>query len=1365
MKKLYIFVILFSNLLYSQTIYIKYKQNTPKSSIKLQELKKKLGNNRKAIIYKSLADIFNIQDTILSQIFVIKSVNYPADSIISQISSDNNVEYIAVPKKITIDKIDSKTPNDIYFSKQWYINKIKALDALNYASQDTVLIGVIDTGIDFNHPDLKKSIFYNFGEMGIDSQGRDKRFNGVDDDGNGFIDDYFGYDFVNRFNTQNDTINDFSVWDNYPLDEHGHGTAVTGVIAATVNNSIGIAGINPYAKILNLRAFDKTGNGNEDDVAAAIIYAVKMGCKIINMSFGDDSYSLLLRDVIRFAYLRGVTLVASAGNKNSSIPHYPSFFQEVISVGASNEQDNKASFSNYGTRIDLVAPGTNIYSTTLNNSYDYLNGTSFAAPIVSAVAGLLKSKYPNLSPDEIKNILKITANDISKKGADNETGSGRLNALNALKFNPSGFFEILNPKQDFSYSSDTVWLNYSIMYPSHISHSIYLGIGTNPKEWQSLSENLTAQGFNLQHPIITKNLADTTYTLKIQINTNNSNYQNFVNFSINKKDIEIIPIFLAPIISGSSVGFAVSAYTNKKAILKVYFKKSNESDFKSIILTPYKNVAFKQNLHFGKYLDNTLANSQIQFYFEATDENQTFVENNNEKYYKLNLPEREYPNNSNTLLNLPFKSFYNSTINFSNKQINIGYKDNSSYFFDISNNSVKILDSLPLKINIIDDLDNDGKLEIIGRNATNFLIYKQINNNELKFVKIYEAINSYYPAAAYDLNKDNQKEIFIRTKDTTFTVFNLIIDKLEKIADLNNFSPPKYFTNTFRTPELTFGDFNKDGNTEIFAIDGDGDILCWQYQNNQFTKLFYYETDFYSQGNIKFIDNKLLYITHTVDYDVVPLYFLTKLEFIQPNQIQENILKVFYDDNRDFLLNNDIGLQLLQNYLSVSLPMEFYIFENSLLENSSSITTNYDFLSSKKERIIKNNQINSNLVYFNNISNGKFFIFNNEEELIFSESNSSNAVLKKIDNQKYKLSDIKLTQLNKTTINLSWQPVLDTIYIFKSYNKINWQKIILNNTSDYNDTISYQTVYYSINSINYLNSIHQIAILPETYIKKYKTEENGSLIIEFNNPIDFNSLTPENITITDNKIKISSVGKVNNNTLIINFIKFSPNISYKINNLSIIDINNRKYTFDDIAFNFPVTNKKDLPFYIKSYNVLSDYSLSVNFNKQIDINKTQDNLSIDFIPFNTIDNTTITDSSIIIKVKSNPLTVVGLNTKITLNGIISLSGDTLSSFANQIYINPTYNKDKEIIVFPNPVILKKHNKITFSNLPEKYTIYIMGLDGTIQNTIEGNTPYIEWDLKNNNSSILGTGIYLYKIYIKSSTTINEIKNGKIAIIR
>ena len=358
------------------TYFIKYKENIP-----LEDIEQKVKDDQfipSGVQFKIQAELKSVEylakglandDVVLGRIVKIQFKTNVNESIIDQLMNiDPTIEYIQRSNTYKMELV----PNDSLLSEQWALPKIQAFDAWDVTQgADTVLIGLIDTGIDYFHPDLKNKLWSNPGEMGTDNQGHDKRYNGIDDDNNGFIDDYRGWDFTDRVGFPFDTTQgDFLDWDNDPFDpipgSYGfHGTFVAGIAGAEANNVTGIAGVAPNIKLINLRSFDNGGSGEEDDAAAAILYAVQMGAKVISMSWGDYSFSYVLRDVIRYAYSKNVVLVGSAGNQNSPDPHYPSGYTEVICVGNSTPEDYRASNSNYGSTLDLMAPGSSILSTDI----------------------------------------------------------------------------------------------------------------------------------------------------------------------------------------------------------------------------------------------------------------------------------------------------------------------------------------------------------------------------------------------------------------------------------------------------------------------------------------------------------------------------------------------------------------------------------------------------------------------------------------------------------------------------------------------------------------------------------------------------------------------------------------------------------------------------------------------------------------------------------------------------------------------------------------------------------------------------------------------------------------------------------------
>jgi hypothetical protein len=406
------------------------------------------------------------------------------DSLESALSSDPAVEWVT---RNHLYRPNSVPPvNDSLFGSEWWLEKISAPSAWQITRGDSaVIIGIIDTGVDYLHPDLQANIWVNWG---------DNDSNGVDDDHNGFVDDRIGWDFTDAPSLPSSGGDDL-VRDNDPMDENGHGTLVAGVVAAVADNGFCMAGVAPHCRIMCLRAGTSRGYLEEDDVAAALLYGAQMGASVINMSFGDVVASPLLREAVQLAHSAGVTLVASAGNDSNAQAHYPSGYSEVISVGASDRFDRRAYFSNYGPAVDLMAPGTEILTTEKGGgcASGLWQGTSFSAPLVSAVAGLVLAVNPNLSTDDIRHILITTADDLrygfGSAGWDDETTHGRLNARRAVeqaRFGADVAVRITSPRSDDGVQAD--FPVYGEAWGAAFEeYELSFGLGNDPLEWSTVS--------------------------------------------------------------------------------------------------------------------------------------------------------------------------------------------------------------------------------------------------------------------------------------------------------------------------------------------------------------------------------------------------------------------------------------------------------------------------------------------------------------------------------------------------------------------------------------------------------------------------------------------------------------------------------------------------------------------------------------------------------------------------------------------------------------------------------------------------------------------------------------------------------------
>ncbi|MCU0852463.1 MAG: S8 family serine peptidase [Thermoplasmata archaeon] len=302
------------------------------------------------------------------------------------------------------------TPNDSSASLQWGLDVVNAYEAwdISRGSHD-VVVAVLDTGIDWTHPDIAANMW-------------------TDPDG------YYGYNFIsdNRL-PMDDNINSYDDMGGWISGTYTyHGTHVAGVVGAVINNGIGVAGM-ANVRLMAVKVMNDSGEGTDATVASGIRWAVDNGAHIVTMSLGVDGPSTVLENAINYATNRGVLTVAASGNSGSSYVSYPAAYDPVIAVGAVDSTSRHASFSNYGTGLDISAPGVQIYSTQGGGSYQYLSGTSTAAPYVAGIAGLMLSVNPALTAEEIGTVINSTATDISRVGYDTLTGWGIINAFGAVE--------------------------------------------------------------------------------------------------------------------------------------------------------------------------------------------------------------------------------------------------------------------------------------------------------------------------------------------------------------------------------------------------------------------------------------------------------------------------------------------------------------------------------------------------------------------------------------------------------------------------------------------------------------------------------------------------------------------------------------------------------------------------------------------------------------------------------------------------------------------------------------------------------------------------------------------------------------------
>ncbi|MEO0742989.1 MAG: S8 family serine peptidase, partial [Bacteroidota bacterium] len=400
----------------------------------------------------------------------------------------------------------------------------RAVEAWAITTGDpSVTIGLLDTGLMLDHPDLAAQVWRNPAEV---------PGNGLDDDGNGYVDDVHGYDFVDR------TVvlgpGDYRDWDAdvYEDGTQDHGTLTAGVMSAALDGE-GMAGTAPGCPVVVLRAFGRDGAAEDDDLAAALVYAADLGVDVINLSFGRTRSSPLLQEALQYADGKGTVLVASGGNVGGDAPHYPSDYPEVIGVvWLANDGLSRASVAQHGPGIAIGAPASSVLTTRLPNPedprpfqtqlYSRVGGSSLAAPQVAAAAALLRSIDRSLSPESIRDILTATAFDVGADGWDHETGAGLLDVAAALGRPFPGRIEITSPRMDGGVSSLTVPIEGSALAADFESYILDVSPGHDDPEgrWVRIVGPVRDQvRRSTLGTWTTEGFAEGAYTLRLSVST------------------------------------------------------------------------------------------------------------------------------------------------------------------------------------------------------------------------------------------------------------------------------------------------------------------------------------------------------------------------------------------------------------------------------------------------------------------------------------------------------------------------------------------------------------------------------------------------------------------------------------------------------------------------------------------------------------------------------------------------------------------------------------------------------------------------------------------------------------------------------
>ena len=720
-------------------------------------------------------------------------------------------------------------PNDPNYGEQWNLAVMKMPQAWDI-EQGTpeVTVAVVDSGVDMQHPELRSQLWRNVGEI---------PGNGVDDDRNGYVDDLNGWDFSDAPTLPSN--GDSRVRDNEPEDERGHGTQVSGIIGAAANNGIGIAGIAWRCRLMPLRAefkYEIGGYIQNDDAAAAIVYAADNGAQVINMSWGDTVNAFIIEDAVTYAYARGCVLVAAAGNEGAVGSWYPAGLKTVISVAWLTKERQLSSDSNFGATIDIAAPGDEILSTDLNGGYQNSSGTSIAAAHVSGVAALVRSANPEYTNVEVRETLISTADPLF---ISNLVGAGSLNAYTALSA-PTALIVKIDTARRLSENAEPGNIGKIEIFGSaggvgFTEYWLEYGLGEVPDLWFPLGTVKTQPKFNAcLYKWDTSTLTEGQYTVRLSVTSKTGEI---------RRDRTVVEVnHTAPLISkhesqawfsGNSVASVVLWQTDEISIGEINIFQTN-GEFVRTIRSDSENLLHIVNL------SNLGIPPGVHQYrlFAKNRAGGLSIDDNNGSLYEINV--QDVPIHPLHLLQgisteralhavaTPVDLNKNGRLELITAEMGT----NLAHIFEIAaNGSFRRIFSFaePFFPKAIADTDNDGLIEILCNPPDVTFLLEQSAQGEFPTERIWEAPGKWGLTIA-DVDTDGIPEIFTRDATTNaLSVYEADGDNTyHTIATLEN---PTLGSNGI-SANVAIGDFDGDGQTDILIGDSDGDLFTYEAVGN-----------------------------------------------------------------------------------------------------------------------------------------------------------------------------------------------------------------------------------------------------------------------------------------------------------------------------------------------------------------------------------------------------------------------------------------------------------------------------------------------------------------------------------------------------
>jgi subtilisin family serine protease len=1273
------------------------------------------------------------------------------------------------------------SPNDSLYPNQWALSKLGMENAWDIEQGNPqIIIGIIDTGIDYLGEDFNNRIWVNsIEDLNHNGKLDSLDINGIDDDQNGYIDDVIGWDFTHAPSYPDN--GDFLDPDNDPMDDYlgGHGTPVAGIIGAATDNQLGIAGIAPGIRLMALRAGTASGYLEEDDVAEAIIYAVQNGCKIINMSFGDLVYSHLLKEAVDYGATNGVIFVASAGNSGSQVLQFPAAYDNTISVGATTFENQLAPFSNYGSKIDLVAPGQDILSTGTNNFYGTYSGTSFAAPMVCGVLGLLWSQQPTISREALTGKLITGCLDLGSPGWDMYFGHGLLDAFTSLSSPKSSRARIDYPGTLSGVKDSVITILGTAAGSDFRKYTLSYGIGENPLQMVTFFENSFQVNSDTLGIWEIESLIDTTYTLELRLT--NHDFTIIVSRAIIFLDrtapmvLELKPL---PLRVKEKHGFLIEILTDDRTRSTMHYRNLGELNFNKSLISNYLN-----NRHsFLITQEHTQQEFEYYINLENSSGMQTIADNEGQ-FYSLNL---DVPSSIKSLFERIATDegtgyFMKRGADFNGDGVqdvigNIQLTGQSSSFIgsvNFENESFSSsLSTRPAFGRDIFDIDGDGILDLLAGYGSVSYVFNGVNLPQFSAEPKQFNLTDFWAARMANIIDDSYIEIL------ALHLNQWNIYRLENPADLTVtqvqiLQNPTHGNNNYGVPYAEITDLNKNGRSEIIIGDYDGDLILFEsFTGNQFEPL----TTFRLPGE----DATHRFATGDVDGDgeLEIICATQKLADYQGESARLgqywilNILKWNPIGKLDIVWEQNIhGITDLRDaYSGVTVkdydndgrdeifftpyPQAYYIqYENGVYE----VNWYYEGINSYSVPHLDDSHIMiatpSEIIAFRTLLTpwrpqppSRVWAVSSDTshiEIRWDDVSGANLYLIIRENTGLQQLD-SIYCMNTTYLDTIIQP--DQVYFY-------WIQTVDSNFTIPQSGNSITVVVRSENPPRFLS---------------VKEESQNQLLLEFDKPLGEASYEVGKYRILPQSILPTTAvrGKSGYQVLLGFHQALSPG-THELLADHLVNSSGVPFYQDTLKISFQIVPVDQRP-YIKRVTMVSKAELLLSFNHPMDQNSVENINNYRIQPDDEITHAILDlDNPNLVHLflgGKNRMGSLGVDYYLEVSGLQDVWGIPLAvEGGNRLLIQRELNRLEDVVVFPNPLHAgAEEEKITFGNIPLGTEISVYTANGELvkRMKIENTSGGISWELRNEGGKSIGNGVFLFVARYQ-----DQEKIGKFVILR